>query len=200
MSELTVGEMFQSFNAWLKKGVGTKRIDTAYEAGFMACHELIHADINDVAAYATKHIKDLTDERDELKAHVNELRESLLLLANGSLDDEGISIALKKTQQQSLSSHNNKVRATERVEPKVTCYMKSECIGEFTVETIQACPNCFNYEPSDDCEYCGGESDENGMGPVLVDIPWDTMKDIYKMMSESANRETLKKIKEVDQS
>jgi len=71
--------------------------------------------------------------------------------------------------------------------PLVTSAMKAECIGEFAIERQVTCPSCYfdGEVPQDDCTVCGG----NMTYTEKIDIPWDTMKDIYKLMATAAARE-----------
>ena len=66
--------------------------------------------------------------------------------------------------------------------PLVTSEMKAECIGGFSITEELTCTSCFYDEPQPGCEVCGGETtyEQNST------IPWATMKEIYKMMAESA--------------
>lgn len=66
--------------------------------------------------------------------------------------------------------------------PMVTSQMKADCIGEFEF-TIQAeCGECIDTGADEDCEVCqGGIQYER-----KVTVPWDTCKQIYKRMAESA--------------
>ena len=66
--------------------------------------------------------------------------------------------------------------------PKITNSMKAVCIGEFEIETTQTCSACFYGEPEVTCEVCGGEVEYQ----IRYDIPWDTIKSIYKMMATVA--------------
>jgi len=63
--------------------------------------------------------------------------------------------------------------------PLVTSAMKAACIGEFSVEITIDCPGCHEEDTSNGCETCKG----TGLVIQDFDIPWDTMKDIYKMMA-----------------
>ena len=60
---------------------------------------------------------------------------------------------------------------------------KYSCIGEFSVRTSQICPNCWQDEDNDECEFCAGKAVN---GYVLHDtkIPWTTMKAIYYKIKE----------------
>ena len=62
--------------------------------------------------------------------------------------------------------------------PLVTSAMKAVCIGEFNIPVEHSC-DC---DHDDACEQCGG----TGTWTQQVAIPWDTMKDIYKMMANVA--------------
>ena len=59
--------------------------------------------------------------------------------------------------------------------PAVTNEMKRQCHGEFAVETTVLCPECAGAG----CDACGLEG---GMTEEC-DIPWDTIKRIYKAMA-----------------
>lgn len=59
--------------------------------------------------------------------------------------------------------------------PSVTNEMKRQCHGEFTVEKTIECPECAG-AGCDACGLEGGVIDE-------VDIPWTTIKQIYKAMA-----------------
>lgn len=71
--------------------------------------------------------------------------------------------------------------------PKITNKMKATCMGEFEIETIQTCSSCFFGEPEPTCEVCGGEIEYE----IRYNIPWDTVKKIYKMMATEALKEDL---------
>ena len=64
--------------------------------------------------------------------------------------------------------------------PKVTNAMKCECMGEFSIEVVEG---CCDYIPG--CPVCGGD----GYVERKHDIPWDTVKDIYKRMAAVAAEE-----------
>lgn len=71
--------------------------------------------------------------------------------------------------------------------PLITNEMKAECIGEFSInqERICSCENdTDDGEPDPDCDACHGQ----GEYTAKIDIPWDTMKEIYKMMATVAAR------------
>lgn len=59
--------------------------------------------------------------------------------------------------------------------PMVTNVMKRECIGEYFVEREIECPECAG----SGCDACGLE----GWTTEKLDIPWDTVKRIYKDMA-----------------
>ena len=64
--------------------------------------------------------------------------------------------------------------------PEITNEMKRECIGDFNLTTNHSCVACFNelFEYPEECPQCGGEVEYT----ETREIPWDTMKDIYKKM------------------
>lgn len=66
--------------------------------------------------------------------------------------------------------------------PLVTNEMKAECIGEFNIPVDLVC-ECGGCEP-EGCEVCGGE----GTYIYNVQVPWTTVKDIYKKMATVASR------------
>jgi hypothetical protein len=59
--------------------------------------------------------------------------------------------------------------------PIITNAMKAECIGEFQVEIPCACQMCAG----EGCDDCG----ETGWGLSEIEIPWTTIKYIYKRMA-----------------
>lgn len=65
--------------------------------------------------------------------------------------------------------------------PLILNEMKAECIGEFTVSIDIPCTEC-DYDIN--CAVCGGDGEYDH----TVDIPWTTVKDIYKKMVASAVR------------
>jgi len=69
--------------------------------------------------------------------------------------------------------------------PMVTSAMKAACIGEFSVDTTIDCPDCRDLDTCDGCGTCKG----TGLIVQDIDIPWDTIKDIYKMMAAAAAAE-----------
>lgn len=61
---------------------------------------------------------------------------------------------------------------------------KVGCIGEFTVTVSHVCPECWHNGWKQDCEICGGKSDEEtNCYDVEHDIPWTTQKDIWKAIN-----------------
>lgn len=60
--------------------------------------------------------------------------------------------------------------------------MKYECIGEVKLQSYRDCICHFDNLgfPEDDCELCNGE----GHYYEDITVPWDTMKDIYKMLND----------------
>lgn len=61
---------------------------------------------------------------------------------------------------------------------------KAGCLGEFTVTVSHVCPECWHNGWSQDCEICGGKSDEEtNCYDVEHDIPWTTQKDIWKAIN-----------------
>lgn len=61
--------------------------------------------------------------------------------------------------------------------PLVTSAMKATCIGEFHVDVACSC-EC---DPGDECAVCCGQG--AGTYTHKQDIPWTTIKDIYKTMA-----------------
>ena len=94
--------------------------------------------------------------------------------------------ALNETPAQSLQ--HIEAEAVEKA--KVSSQMKADCMGEisFVIENGNCCPQCW-HEQDDDCDICHGESGENGSSDLLVQVPWGTMKDIWKMMNKSYSRQ-----------
>jgi hypothetical protein len=62
--------------------------------------------------------------------------------------------------------------------PMVTSKMKAKCIGEFQVSIAVPCTEC---DHDKNCAVCGG-----GEYNHSIDVPWTTMKDIYKMMAKAS--------------
>jgi hypothetical protein len=93
---------------------------------------------------------------------------------------------LNETPTQSLAEHD--AEAIENA--KVTSQMKADCMGEISlvIENGNCCPQCWN-EQDDDCDICHGESGENGISNLTIQVPWDTMKDIWKLMNKSYAKE-----------
>ena len=93
---------------------------------------------------------------------------------------------LNETKSQSLQH----IQAEAVEKAKVTSQMKADCMGEvsFVIENGNCCPQCW-HEQDDDCDICHGESGESGSSNLTVQVPWDTMKDIWKMMNQSYARE-----------
>lgn len=61
---------------------------------------------------------------------------------------------------------------------------KAGCLGEFTVTVSHVCPECWHNGWKQDCEICGGKSDEEtNCYDVEHDIPWTTQKDIWKAIN-----------------
>lgn len=53
--------------------------------------------------------------------------------------------------------------------------------GEFHVEALHTCPECYALdEPDEECEICNGE----GEFTVRHQVDWDTLKDIYRKAVE----------------
>lgn len=67
--------------------------------------------------------------------------------------------------------------------PSVTTAMKRQCHGEYFVDVSVECPECDGMG----CDACGLE----GCTDVKIDIPWDTVKRIYKDMANVAAEEDL---------
>lgn len=65
---------------------------------------------------------------------------------------------------------------------RVTSDMKAACIGEYRVTVTHSCSACAFHGSQDECEVCAGdiEFERNH------DIPWDTVKRIYKDMLSAA--------------
>ena len=59
--------------------------------------------------------------------------------------------------------------------PLITNEMKADCIGEFEIDVLTYC-SC---DHAVNCEYCGGE----GEYIRQFNVPWTTMKDIYRRMA-----------------
>jgi len=59
--------------------------------------------------------------------------------------------------------------------PVVTTEMKVDCMGEFKITVQTVCLVCMG-EGCDSCDGSGGCEQD-------FDIPWTTMKDIYKRMA-----------------
>lgn len=72
---------------------------------------------------------------------------------------------------------------------------KAGCIGEFTMTSVQTCPECWQKQ-DDDCELCNGATDENGQGEIELDIPWTDQKDIFKAMLEFKHEYYINQIRE----
>lgn len=62
---------------------------------------------------------------------------------------------------------------------------KAGCIGAFelTVEKANCCPQCW-HEKDENCELCDGETDENGLGNLEVQVPWHLQKQIWLRMNK----------------
>jgi len=66
--------------------------------------------------------------------------------------------------------------------PLITNEMKADAIGEFSITVEESCSACYFHVPQDDCEVCQGEVEYTR----TVQVPWDTCKEIYKRMTQSA--------------
>ena len=66
--------------------------------------------------------------------------------------------------------------------PMVTSQMKADCIGEFEFTIQDACGECIDTGADEDCEVCQGGIEYERK----VTVPWNTCKQIYKRMAESA--------------
>ena len=60
--------------------------------------------------------------------------------------------------------------------------MKVKLMGEFTIPTIRTCPDC----DGQGCEICG----DVGALTSSVDVPWVTIKEIYKAIVAAAENDT----------
>lgn len=69
-----------------------------------------------------------------------------------------------------------------RGKPEITNDMKAQCHGEFRFDIEETCTACYYNEPQKDCEVCAGEVHYIRS----AEVPWDTMKDIYKSMAAVA--------------
>ncbi len=87
---------------------------------------------------------------------------------------------LNKTPQQCLADVRS-AAVDEFCKSGVSPNSKAGCIGDFSVTTVQTCPECWR-EQDDECELCDGETDESGHSELEVVIPWTTQKDIFKVM------------------
>lgn len=83
-----------------------------------------------------------------------------------------------------------KVEAIEGLDIPKTA--KAGCMGEFqfTINNGRVCPQCW-HEKNDDCELCHGETDENGFSDLIVDVPWDVQKDIWRKILSIARAELI---------
>lgn len=64
----------------------------------------------------------------------------------------------------------------------ITDEMKAKCWGEVSFYIDEPCPHCvldLGYSFDAKCQ-CGGS--EDGMYSKKYVVPWDTMKDIFKLM------------------
>ena len=63
-------------------------------------------------------------------------------------------------------------------EPEIHSKMKFDCIGEFKININMPCAECTDIYSTEECETCFGETTT----PQEFDIPWCTVKIIYKRM------------------
>ncbi len=73
----------------------------------------------------------------------------------------------------------SKINAVGDYVPIITNEMKAVCIGEFKMTIEVGCFSCMG----DGCDEC----DNTGESTQDFDIPWTTMKEIYKMMAKVAS-------------
>lgn len=73
-----------------------------------------------------------------------------------------------------------------RGKPEITNNMKAQCHGEFTYDFEATCTACYYHGAQEDCEVCGGEITYT----QKIEVPWDTVKDIYKSMAAVAMEAT----------
>lgn len=67
-------------------------------------------------------------------------------------------------------------------QPLITDGMKGHFIGEFSIDLPEYCPECDPDNLSFDCAICGGL----GEFKRKVNVPWTTMKRIYRSMASYA--------------
>jgi hypothetical protein len=149
-------------------------------------------------------ILDLELENEQLKIRIAELEDAIEFATAPDMwvetDDNNVyeykyfdwyvdvlSEALEKTDKQSLAE----IKVATFRGANIPAKAKAGCIGEFsfTIEGGKCCPQCWN-EKSDDCELCLGESDENGISDLVVDVPWNVQKEIWLRMNKFAAKPT----------
>lgn len=133
-------------------------------------------------------VGELEEERDALAEHSDLLMGAAKVLRDQEIHSyreigeacDYIYRSLKSTKN-SLAEHDAKLFEFARV-PK---HAKAGCIGEFEIieENANICPECVrNYSPG--CTVCMGESDENGACDLVVNVPWNMCKEIWKAMNK----------------
>lgn len=134
----------------------------------------------------------MTEGREDKAAQAHRLREinkqfKRLAPASHAAMREGYQALELKVEQleQQLATARQDILREVLIEPSIHPSMKAGCAGEFTIDIQVVCPECWNREWDDDeaCEFCNNQSDEHSLVDNTVVVPWDTQKEIFKMMS-----------------
>lgn len=107
-------------------------------------------------------------ERDDMKANIDHLMKDCHRFTDKRLNE----FAIEQKASEFESTH-------------IPRYAKAGCIGEFgfTIEDGICCPQCWEQQ-DDDCDLCGGKSNESGFSDLKVTVPWDLCKSIWLAMNK----------------
>ena len=125
----------------------------------------------------------------ELEAQNLVLRNALVHLKHIASEGKSTALAmvavenaLTTTPAASLAFIQADAFSSPVIEPR----MKAGCAGEFefTIENGSVCSECYVNGYNADCKLCDGESSEMGLLDLVVSVPWNTQKDIFKRMCD----------------
>lgn len=91
--------------------------------------------------------------------------------------------AIEAAKGQEVFATNRIIEAFET--NRIPRHAKAGCIGEFkfSIEDGVCCPQCWEQQ-DDDCDLCGGKSNESGYSDLKVTVPWDLCKSIWLAMNK----------------
>lgn len=135
----------------------------------------------EMLAVADTRINKLVNENNDLKAQVERYQKLVCQTCDGH---GAVGNILDSMDCPDCLSYEKRVQAEavdDFCKSGVSPNAKAGCIGDFSVTTVQTCPECWR-EQDDYCELCNGETDENGHSDLEVVVPWTTQKEIFSRM------------------